>query len=80
MLTRDDALGILVRGLVNWESDESFLAEVMSEFRDLARKLPRELHTGDESLDLDNPQTLRQAIEDVKHLLLARLLSVEGNQ
>jgi exonuclease SbcD len=80
MLTREDALGHLLRALVNWETDESFSAEVAREFHDLAPKLPPELHSGDEVIDLDNPQTLRQAVEDVKHLLLSRLLSAEDEQ
>ena len=80
MLTRDDALGHLLRALLRWESDESFLAEVTGEFRDLAHKLPLELRSGDEAIDLEDPQTMRQAVEDVKHLLLSRLLSAEDAQ
>jgi DNA repair protein SbcD/Mre11 len=80
MLSRDDALGHLLRALLSWETDGSFVAEVTSEFRDLARKLPPELHAGDEAVDLDNPQAMRQAVEDVKHLLLSRLLSAEDDQ
>jgi exonuclease SbcD len=78
LLARDDALGGLLRGLLEWQSDEAFLGEVMGEFRDLARKLPAELQTGIEALDWDDPQAFGQAVEDVKHLLLARLLSSEG--
>lgn len=80
MLARDDALGDLLRALLEWETDEPFLAEVSSEFQHLSRKLPAELQTGDDPIDLDNPQTLRQAVEDVKHLLLARLLSREDSR
>src|SRR5690606_22070773 len=69
MLARDDALGSLLRALLEWESDELFLQEVSDEFRDLARKLPPELRSGEEAIAPDNPQTLRQAVEDVKHLL-----------
>jgi DNA repair protein SbcD/Mre11 len=80
MLTRDDALGDLLRALLEWETNESFLAEVANEFQALSRKLPAELRSGDDPIDLDNPQTLRQAVEDVKHLLLARLLSQEDSR
>jgi DNA repair protein SbcD/Mre11 len=80
MLARDDALGDLLRTLSTWQTDEPFMAEVASELRDLARKLPAELRSGEDGIDLDNPQTLRQAVDEVKHLLLARLLSQEGGQ
>jgi DNA repair protein SbcD/Mre11 len=80
MLARDDALGDLLRALLEWETDEPFLAEVAGEFQQLSRKLPIELRSGDDPVDLDNPQGLRQAIEDVKHLLLARLLSQEDSR
>ncbi len=80
MLARDDAMGDLLRSLLDWDTDEPFLQEVANEFRDLVRKLPAELRSGDEAIDLNNPQTLRQAAEDVKHLLLARLLSQEDGR
>jgi exonuclease SbcD len=80
MLARDDALGDLLRALLEWETDEPFLAEVAGEFQQLSRKLPIELRSGDDPVDLDNPQGLRQAIEDVKPLLLARLLSQEDSR
>jgi hypothetical protein len=69
-----------LRSLLDWDTDEPFLQEVANEFRDLVRKLPAELRSGDEAIDLNNPQTLRQAAEDVKHLLLARLLSQEDGR
>jgi DNA repair exonuclease SbcCD nuclease subunit len=78
MLTRDDALGDLLRALLDWQSDAAFMETVASEFRDLVRRLPPELRSGEEAFDLDHAPTLHQAIEDVKHLLLARLLSQEG--
>jgi DNA repair exonuclease SbcCD nuclease subunit len=80
VLARDDALGDLLRALLQWETDEPFLAEVAGEFQQLSRKLPMELRSGDDPVDLDDPQTLRQAVEDVKHLLLARLLSREDSR
>jgi DNA repair protein SbcD/Mre11 len=80
MLGRDDALGDLLRALVTWETETPFLDEMADEFRSLQHKLPPELTTGDDAIDLDNPQTLRQAVEDVKHLLLARLLCGEDGR
>jgi DNA repair protein SbcD/Mre11 len=70
ILKRDDPLGALFRAIRDLDADEQLLADMSGEFRDLQRKLPPELRTGDEAIDLDNPETLRQAIVDVKHLLL----------
>jgi hypothetical protein len=80
MLARDDALGDLLRGLVNWETDAQLLDELATEFGNLQRKLPEELQSGDDAIDLQDSQTMRQAVEDVKHLLLSRLLSMEDGQ
>jgi DNA repair protein SbcD/Mre11 len=80
MLARHDALGDLLRALVHWETDAPFLDDVADELRSLQHKLPPELSTGEGAIDLDNPQTLRQAVEDVKHLLLARLLAGEDGR
>jgi DNA repair exonuclease SbcCD nuclease subunit len=80
ILAGDDALSELLRALSNWETDGPFMAEVVGELRDLTRKLPPELRTGEDAMDLDNPQTLRQTVEEVKHLLLARLLSQEASR
>jgi DNA repair exonuclease SbcCD nuclease subunit len=80
MLGRDDALGDLLRALMEWQSDASFVAEVAHEFRDLSRKLPPELRSGEDALDFDNSQAIHRAVEDVKHLLLARLLTQEDGR
>ena len=80
VLARDDALSDLLRVLLHWDTDEAFLGEVTKEFCDLYRKLPPELRTGDGMMDLEQPQALRQVVEDVKHLLFARLLLREDGR
>ena len=40
----------------------------------LHRKLPPEMKFGEEAIKLDDHETYRQAMGDVKHLLLAHLL------
>ncbi|MBI3325328.1 MAG: DNA repair exonuclease [Nitrospinae bacterium] len=80
MLGRDDALGGLLRAIRPLDADDQLVMALADEFRDLYRKLPPELRAGEEAIDLESPETLHQAIEDAKHLLLARLLSREEAQ
>jgi DNA repair exonuclease SbcCD nuclease subunit len=80
----DDPLGGLLRSIRDLEADESEIAELAEEFADLKRKLPSELFDtgeggeggdGGEALDPTRPEQLRGVLEEVKDLLLARLLA-----
>jgi hypothetical protein len=75
MLDSDDALAGLLRAIRDVDMDAPLLAKLRGELQELQRKLPSELRIGEDGMDLENPQLLRLATEDVKHLLLARLLS-----
>lgn len=77
IIAREDALGGLLRAIRDLDADDDILVELGREFTDLQRKLPSEIRTGIESLDLESPDRLRAALTDVKQLLLARLLSQE---
>ena len=80
MMARDSALGGLLRAIHDLEADDQLLATISEEFSDLRRKLPAELRTGVETVDLERPETFREAIEDVKHMLLGRILSGGGEE
>ena len=75
ILNSDDALAGLLRAIRDMDTDTQLLAKLRGELQELQRKLPSELRMGEDGIDLENPQLLRLATEDVKHLLLARLLS-----
>jgi len=80
MLDRDDAFGGLLRSLRDLQTDDEALAAMTDQFADLDRKLPSALRTGDDSVDLTAPETLRQALEPARQLILARILSqADGN-
>ncbi len=77
---RNDALGGLLRTISDLETNDQDLTELMAEFDDLRQKLPPELRTGEEAIDLESTDTCRRAIEDVKQLLVVRTVSKEDPQ
>jgi exonuclease SbcD len=77
-LARDDAFGGLLRSIRDLELDSARLAGLGKEFADLTTKLPLDLRAGEEAFDPTNPEYLREVLEDVKALLMERLLT-EGN-
>jgi hypothetical protein len=79
LAARDDAIGDLARTLDALErNDLKILGEVAPIFEDLARKLPLEVREGDEGVRVDDVEYLREAVREVRQLLLPRLLSEEG--
>jgi exonuclease SbcD len=71
----DDALGGLLRSVRDLEASEGELAGLAEGFADLRRKLPPELFEDGEALDPTDPERLRDVLDEVKDLLLARLLA-----
>ncbi len=77
ILSRDDALGGLLRGIRDMELDDSALAELANEVSALRQKLPAEILTGEDRFDPTDPQQLQVVLEDIKELLVNRLLTTE---
>ncbi|MCZ6776633.1 MAG: DNA repair exonuclease, partial [Ignavibacteria bacterium] len=71
----DDALSSLLRGIRDMELDDSALAELAHDVSGLRQKLPAEILTGEDSFDPSNPQQLQVILEDIKELLVNRLLA-----
>ena len=78
VLERDDALSGLLRAIHNIELDSSVLDELADEMSVLRQKLPAELLAGDDPFDPTNPEFLKETLEDIKELLVNRLLSTEN--
>ena len=74
-LAREDAFGGLLRAIRDLELDADRLSGLRSEIEDLRPKLPSELTAGLEGADPTSPESIREALEDVKALLFERLLS-----
>ncbi|MCL4502406.1 MAG: DNA repair exonuclease [Deltaproteobacteria bacterium] len=79
LLAGSGALGSLLRGLRDLSLDEAQLADLVQEFEQLRLKLPHELRSGTDNLALDRPEYLRDALEEAKKYLLARLLARSGS-
>jgi len=75
---RDDALGGLVRTIRDLQVDEERIGELASLFEGLRSKLPPELRTGSEPIDLQDAEFLREALDDAREMLLAGLLEQGG--
>ena len=69
-----DALGGLLAALQHAVLDETALDELALELADLRRKLPPELLGGEEPYDPTDPLQLREVLEDIKSLLVNRLM------
>lgn len=76
-LAREDALGGLLLAIQEMELDASALDELADEVSALRQKLPAEMLSGDDPYDPSNPGVLKDALEDIKALLVNRLLSTE---
>ena len=76
LITRDDAVGGLLRTLRALPGDQAALTELSSELGDLKRKLPPEIAVDD--FDLEDPAVMARLIGDIEHLLLPRLTGVDA--
>jgi exonuclease SbcD len=74
-IARDDAFGGLLRSIRDLELDPGRLSRLAGEFADLSAKLPVDLRSSLDALDPSRPEYIRECLEDVKALLLERLLS-----
>jgi exonuclease SbcD len=77
-LGHNDAFEGLLSAVRELELDATRLSAIGAEFSDLRGKLPPELVTGEDGFDPTNADLLRTQLEEVKELLLYRLLSHRG--
>jgi DNA repair exonuclease SbcCD nuclease subunit len=78
LLSRDDPMARLVRSIYEMEATPALLDPFLPELEPLKRKLPAELHEGDELAALSTPEKRRQVLEEVRQLLLPRLLALSA--
>jgi DNA repair exonuclease SbcCD nuclease subunit len=75
LLERDDALGGLLRAIHALEIDASSVEGLAAEVADLHQKLPPELLGGEDRYNPTDPGYLASLMEDIKELLVHRLVS-----
>jgi DNA repair exonuclease SbcCD nuclease subunit len=67
-------LGELMQSISELDRDPARLAKLAEAFVDLSAKLPVNLRSGPDAFDPSRPEYVRECLEDVKALLLQRLL------
>lgn len=75
VLARDDALSGLLRGIQDMQMDVPAFDQLASDLTALRQKLPPEVLSGDDAYDPTNPEQLNLMLDDIKELLINRLLS-----
>jgi len=75
-----DALTGLLSSINSLQYDEKALQELTGQLADLFRKLPHEYLSDAEAVHPERKETLVRAAEDVRHMLLGRILSSGGGR
>ncbi len=76
---REDALGGLLQAIREMELNEADTTRLAEQIAALQQKLPPELNSGNEHFDPTGKEQLESTLEDVKQLLVTRLLAVPGS-
>ena len=74
LLCRDDPLARLVRTIDELQAHPEGLEEFLGDLDELRNRLPAELRVGDGLLALSDPEQRLQCLEEVRQLLLPRLV------
>ena len=77
ILARDEALGGLLRGIQDMALQDTYLAEIANEVSALRQKLPAEILSGEDRYDPTDLPQLKIALEDIKELLVNRLITTD---
>jgi exonuclease SbcD len=78
ILARDDALGGLLRTLQDLELEDAAPEGLAEELIPLRQKLPPAMLSGEDRYDPTDQQQLKTTLEDVKELIIRRLLTTES--
>jgi hypothetical protein len=71
---REDAIGQVVRSLLELRDHPEGRGELLSELADLRSKLPSEVREGPDAIRLDDPALVDEMLGDIEQLVVARLL------
>ena len=73
LLAENTPLGIMLRSLSSSDYDQTLEQLLRDDFAALQEKLPSELTSGSDKLDLRDPEQLRSVFADARELLIPRL-------
>ena len=76
---REDALGGLLRTVRDLETGDAEVTQLCAGFAELRAKLPAELFADPEALDPTKPERLKGLLDEVKELLVSRLLAAPAS-
>jgi len=79
MMKSDSPLGELLRFIQDMDSTGTLPPSFVEDFTHLKAKLPGEITQGEDAINIESPEKIREVIEDVKQLLTIRLLSSRGS-
>lgn len=74
LLNRNDAIGGLLRSVRQFTGNDEAICELLEQSADLLRRLPVELQRGEDAIDAGTPEGRREIMENVREMLIARLL------
>lgn len=77
VFARDDALSQLLHGIHDIELNDKALTELANELAVFRQKLHAVIPPGEDRYDPADPENIKQSMEDIKQLLVHRLLSTE---
>ncbi len=75
-LADDNAMGKLIKEILNITNGTDDIDGLKDKIAELRQKAPSEAFGDDSNLDLDDEQTIHRIVEEAKHMLIGRLLTV----
>ncbi len=79
-LSDESALGTLLKDILNTPTNPEDIDGLKEVIADLRQKIPSEAFDSDSILNLDQSQAVERLIEEAKHMLVGRLLTVEDTK
>jgi hypothetical protein len=71
-------MGKLLKEILNITNDADDVDGLKDKIAELRQKAPSEAFGDDSILNLDDEQTVHRIVEEAKHMLIGRLLTVGG--
>ena len=77
-IAEDSAFGKLLKDILSTPHNPDEISGLKDVIADLRQKIPSEAFGADSVLNLDENQTVERLVDEAKHMLVGRLLTVGG--